>query len=356
MWIFTDEGFLSVVAFDPKLDKQKRSRRQRKSWGKNPVLVRARLEHDIDQIRPYWSKLKIEKDDSADYEFRAVVPRNRWIDFMANKAFEIDYDSHFKEVAQARSPGGKLEANARHTAMMQVWSIMAKLQPDAPYSGSKWWTSYKDGKPVTGLAAASAGSFTSHLCPENITYSRTADNGETKYYRRWCDERNGHKGDHKYGTEIERKDVLGPKTPAPVKFSGSENEPKANESAIATHPYDSTNPFNMPDTVEDMCKELLTKSPEDICVDPATPYATYDLWARANEEYREPMTADEILDVLDELIEDYATVESAREQYVEAAHKFTAGFYADTPDFSEGDEKTLDTPQYAEIVSLEMWD
>lgn len=320
IWIFTDKGFLSTVAYDHKVDSVKRSKRQIKSWGKNPVLVRARLKGDLEQIRPFWSKLRVEDDDSADYEFRAVVPRARWVDFVATKADEIDYGSHFKEVAQARSPGGKDEGVKRHSRMMQVWTAMAALQPAIPYSGNKWagWTGKYGGKYYsswgTGKAANTYSEGTGSLCSAWTEYEVP---GRGEIYKRWCVRPVGHKESHDFGS-----------LPATITKQEIKEVEKiiheADEAAISTYQYDSTNPFNMPDTVEEMCKELLSKAPDDVRVDPSTPYYTYDLWCRAQEEFRQPLTAEEICNILDELAEDVVSTQEASNKYSAALDQFSS--------------------------------
>lgn len=314
MWLFTDKGFLSTVVYDRKADSVKRSKRQLKSWGKNPVLVRARLKGDLEQLRPFWSKLRIEDDDSADYEFRAVIPRTRWVEFVSAKADEIDYGSHFKEVAQARSPGGAAEGLSRHSQMMRVWTAMAALQPAAPYSGLSWVGKYGStyySSWGTGKSSYSEG--TGSLCSAWTEYEMP---GRGEIFKRWCIRSVGHKDAHDFGSL--------PATVLKQQVNEVEKHSEIAEEAITAHAYDSTNPFNMPDTVEDMCKELLSKAPDDVRVDPSTPYYTYDLWCRAQEEFRQPLSPEEICSILDELAEDLVSTQEASNKYLSALDQFTS--------------------------------
>lgn len=144
MWIFTRKGFFSVVEYDPKKDPDKKSfaRSIVKRRGSH-VLVRARVKEDLDDLKRVVKKLKVEDEPTADYRFRAVIPRKKWIEYLTLCAQEIDYDSHFKEVVRANAT----QPAARYQAMMNVWSDMAVLQPTKPYGN------------VTGLLGGKSDDF-----------------------------------------------------------------------------------------------------------------------------------------------------------------------------------------------------
>lgn len=88
MWLFSTQGFYSVVAHrdDPDL-----------------VLVRCRTEADIEALRRQIPELEPFEDASADYRWRAIVPRHVWRDAMATLADEIDYGNFKSMVAQRQS-------------------------------------------------------------------------------------------------------------------------------------------------------------------------------------------------------------------------------------------------------------
>lgn len=347
MWLITDEGFLSVVSFDPSKDKAKRSNRQVKSWGRNPVLVRARVKADLEQLRPYWSKLRIEADLSADYEWRAVMPRTRWADFLAHKGAEIDYDSHFKEVVQSRSTD-KDGGARRHSAMMGCWTELSTLQDNPPYGWGKgkygttyadWWASYggsgytgtgkKGAKTTTGTAVNSQ---FSGLCTSYIKQHFAGGKEKTL----WCDYMKGHAGTHSYQ---DKEAVSSFSTTKPSNTIASQVVDELFGSGEATG-YDSTNPYNKPDTVIAMCQELMKVSPEEIAdqagVDEATPYETYELWHEALcASPKNPLTGDELVKILEEMAEDYRTTKTAAAKYREALDKYSA--------FGEGHEIPDDT-------------
>lgn len=133
MWHFDKRGFISVVAYDPKLDRNTKSKfPQIARQAGTLLLVRARIEADMDMLKEVVPSLLVETDPSADYSFRAVITRKQYKKFLAKSVDGITYNSHFKEAAQDASP----PASGRYSAMMSVWSAMAKLQPYTPYSGT----------------------------------------------------------------------------------------------------------------------------------------------------------------------------------------------------------------------------
>lgn len=121
-----------MVAYDPKKDRNPNSEFSKIATSADThLLVRARIKEDLDWLKPFLPTLHIETDKSADYSFRCVIPRKVLKKALAQSVDDIDYDSHFKEVAEDRSP----KVNGRHSAMMGCWSKMAELQPYSPYGG-----------------------------------------------------------------------------------------------------------------------------------------------------------------------------------------------------------------------------
>jgi hypothetical protein len=277
MWIITQHGFISAVAYDPKRDGNKRSKRQLKLWGGRPILARARVENHLEQIRPFFPKLKIEKDDSADYEFRAIVSRRRWNAFLEAAGDAIDYDSHFKEIVRERSPGTKAEKDSFYAAMLKVWNNLADVQPDAPYSGLPDWTSYGKSGWTYGASGTGSGS------------------GYTK---------SGVK------SAAESAAILG----SAQTFKGSESAmgmfagrsgywDTATSKWVETGGGSDYADFEAADTVEAMAKQLMLHSPNFIDTDEGTTAAAYNLWLRAGEEFNRPLNPTEVMDILEELLD-----------------------------------------------------
>jgi hypothetical protein len=125
MWVFTQRGFVSVVEYDPKVDKHAGSPFKGLTNRRGShVLVRSRVRNDLEDVRRVVPNMRIYDDNSADYKYRAVIKRkdfNKWLTLSAD---EIDYDSHFKEAAQKNSKG----ATGRYSAYMGVWGILNRLQ------------------------------------------------------------------------------------------------------------------------------------------------------------------------------------------------------------------------------------
>ena len=102
MWILMNNSFLSIVK-----DRNK----------KNGLLVRARVEGDIENVFP---KARVKADIGTDYKYRAFIPK--WVVSEAiKKSIEnIDYDNFKNSVP--------LDDTARHDAYLQIWDILFQLQ------------------------------------------------------------------------------------------------------------------------------------------------------------------------------------------------------------------------------------
>lgn len=116
MWIFTKNGFASVVAHrdDPKT-----------------VLVRCRCKADAQY---FADKLSVEWfiDDTADYRYRMEAPKSRVGILMAEEVGQIDYDN-FKNALPKDEPNSA----ERHDVYLRVWASMLRLQAPQP-TGELW--------------------------------------------------------------------------------------------------------------------------------------------------------------------------------------------------------------------------
>ena len=138
MWIHTKHGFMSVISYDPKKDKSRQAALKKGETvfphvdgPTTHVLVRARVEADLFDIKKVVKSLVIADESPADYRYRAVITREQFKKYMELQIDEIDYGSHFKEVAQdtINKEQGKGAGDKRHSALMSIWSILAGLQP-----------------------------------------------------------------------------------------------------------------------------------------------------------------------------------------------------------------------------------
>ena len=106
MWLFTTQGFYSVVAH--RSDPAK-------------VLVRARARSDLEALREQIPDLRIFEDADADYRYRAIVDHEKWVAAVAILAASIDYDNFKKRVAERQGPD-------RERAYLRVWTEMLGVQ------------------------------------------------------------------------------------------------------------------------------------------------------------------------------------------------------------------------------------
>lgn len=112
MWLFTVEGFLSVVEHrdDP-----------------NKVVVRARNRVALESIAESLG-VEIASTPTADYPCRIVITREQMANLAAAFVREIDYDN-FKNAAHS------LGDKQYDKALMQVWSAMYESSPTDARSG-----------------------------------------------------------------------------------------------------------------------------------------------------------------------------------------------------------------------------
>jgi hypothetical protein len=106
MWLFTTQGFYSVVAH----------RRDR-----DRLIVRARAREDLEALREQIPELRIHSDPDADYRWRAVVTRAEWVAVVAELATELDYDN-FKRAVATR------QGRERERLYHRVWAALRELQ------------------------------------------------------------------------------------------------------------------------------------------------------------------------------------------------------------------------------------
>jgi hypothetical protein len=109
MWVFTTQGFYSVVAHRTRL---------------GYVLVRARAREDLQALAPMVRGITIEEDENADYRWRAVMKKSEWQDCVAKLVGAIDYDNFKNAVAERTSV-------SRADVYGDVWATLRSLQEGA---------------------------------------------------------------------------------------------------------------------------------------------------------------------------------------------------------------------------------
>jgi hypothetical protein len=107
MWLFTIDGFFSVVQDD--------------YCSEEGLMVRARWRKDLERLSDkIGRRLDIKTIDKADYRYRAKVKKNEWINYCARSASEIDYPT-VKGTIAADDPG-------RSRAYIAVWHALLTAQ------------------------------------------------------------------------------------------------------------------------------------------------------------------------------------------------------------------------------------
>lgn len=106
MWVFTTQGFYSVVAHRDNPER---------------VIVRVRAREDLEALRQQIPSLRILEDADADYRWRAIVAHEKWVAAVAILAAGIDY-TNFKSAV------GERQGIERERLYSRVWREMRGLQ------------------------------------------------------------------------------------------------------------------------------------------------------------------------------------------------------------------------------------
>jgi hypothetical protein len=115
MWILTQDGFYSVVAYSPERDQSDLG------GDDGDLLVRARTERDLGALRTHLPTLKIRRDESADYRFRTVVKRDEWVAYVSTAVRDLDYVNFKGRVAAC-------QGSERARIYGRVWAELHQLQ------------------------------------------------------------------------------------------------------------------------------------------------------------------------------------------------------------------------------------
>lgn len=108
MWLFTKQGFYSIVAKSTK-----------------EFHVRARARKDLENLnRLAGTNYAIHRSEDADYRWRMVMPGNAARALVAKLAADIDY-ANFKGVV-AKTPGQADKMDILH----RIWGLMYDYQQD----------------------------------------------------------------------------------------------------------------------------------------------------------------------------------------------------------------------------------
>jgi hypothetical protein len=118
MWIVTQKGFYSVVAYDHDLDPMDGEKPSRGTH----LLVRARARADLEALRQWIPELTVREDSTADYRLRTVVSRVDWNRGLVSESGMVDYTSDFKGRV------GQVLGMDREALYTQVWAILRGIR------------------------------------------------------------------------------------------------------------------------------------------------------------------------------------------------------------------------------------
>lgn len=301
-WLIMQHGFISAVEYDPSRDRTHQlpeslkgprdgaSRRERKAFramvSEGFILARARVKDDLEQLREHFDGLTIVKDTGADYQWRAVMPRKAFAEWMYAEAMSIDYHSHFKEVAKERSP----KDPDRYPAMLACWSQLNRMggkRTYAPFNGPGWgYGSY-------GLSTTpkTAHAFSG---PTNAPMTPATDAAK----------RGSHRGVEHFDWDAwqQRQDGL---------IQGSVGDVPEVEPEEGMPPVESSET----DTLIGMANVILEIPLNDVPVDEFTPQDPFDLWVSVYDQIGEkrasdsPATIEEVIAAIDRTMDENAEEE-----------------------------------------------
>jgi len=118
MWIVTQKGFYSIVAYDPERDPVDGPK---PPPGRN-LLVRTRARSDLEALRRWIPALAVREDPMADYQYRAVVSRVDWDRVLTSEAGMVDYTSDFKGRV------GQVLGSDREDLYTRVWGLLGRIR------------------------------------------------------------------------------------------------------------------------------------------------------------------------------------------------------------------------------------
>jgi hypothetical protein len=152
IWNFTDDGFTSVVEYSPPVTQWDKDLKKHVPFDdgiinnlpadycpadnktlSSHLLVRARIKEDLDALKAYDVDAVETENKLADYQYRLVIRRSAYAQYLYDKAMQLDYDSHVKETIDRRAPA---IAGGRYGALSAIWSACARWQPNNPWGNT----------------------------------------------------------------------------------------------------------------------------------------------------------------------------------------------------------------------------
>ena len=120
MWVFTSDGFFSVVRFEHFLASRDLVM---KSQQEDELIVRGRVADDLRPLSEETDRPLL-ATSASDYPFRVLTTKGQWADYLRRAVEAIDYPNFKERVHETQGP-------ARHDAYASVWASLTTLQQDA---------------------------------------------------------------------------------------------------------------------------------------------------------------------------------------------------------------------------------
>jgi hypothetical protein len=102
MWIFTRDGFLSIVEHN---------------LNSNILIVRSRFKNHIEKI---FGDVEVQEDAGTDYEYRAEIPKEKVAKVMSDLVKDIDYPNFKNELGNLK----KIDS----TYVRRCWAVYEAVQ------------------------------------------------------------------------------------------------------------------------------------------------------------------------------------------------------------------------------------
>lgn len=105
MWIFTKDGFYSIV--------------EKKDAPEGRLVVRSRVKADLERLMKKSGFDTHISESGRDYPYRIYIPRDLLADYLARAVFSLHYDN-FKDMVQKKDP-------ERERIYERVWVELFRL-------------------------------------------------------------------------------------------------------------------------------------------------------------------------------------------------------------------------------------
>jgi hypothetical protein len=123
MWLLTQTGLFSAVAYDASRPGPALEMPVDLSHPDDVLLIRARVEQDLTDMLDALElpRSKAQSTPGSDYAHRALLTRAEWLRFLSREVEHLDYPNFRARVLQA-------QGRERHAAYTRAWSAFRMIQ------------------------------------------------------------------------------------------------------------------------------------------------------------------------------------------------------------------------------------